>query len=63
MKLRLELTKDDLVKLIRARFAEMIADDTIVELEDKIVIETKSKQNYRSEWETADFRAYLEINK
>ena len=61
MKLRLELTKKDLEELIRNKFASLVSDE---DFENSfIVIETKSSQNYKSEWEIADFRAHMEINK
>jgi hypothetical protein len=52
--INIEVDEHTLLKLVK-RYLE---DQVGAELDDKdIVIETKSKQNYRSEWERAAFRA------
>ena len=57
MKLRVELTEKDLTRLVRdeieRRLGEVMFKDT------DIIIEVKSKQNFKSEWEPAAFRATL----
>jgi hypothetical protein len=59
-KLCVELTKDD----IRTAVAEWIERRYSMTLpspnEVALVIEVKSKQNYRSEWERADYRGRFE---
>lgn len=58
MKLKLEMTEEELRKIILAHFQCLLGD---VELKEKdVVIEVKSKQNYKSEWERAAFRARYE---
>ena len=54
MKINAELTEKELKELIVAHFYEKIGASLDA---DKIRIEVKSKQNYRSEWETSCFRA------
>jgi hypothetical protein len=50
-----ELDESDVRKLVYDHLRGVLGD---VEFDEKDVkIETKSKQNYRSEWETAAFRA------
>lgn len=62
MKIRIEINKEALVGLIADHINEQMGDgDFGFNLQD-IKIETKSRQSYRSEWESADFRAVLETN-
>lgn len=50
----IEITEYDLRKLVR----EYLSLKMGIKLDDSdIKIETKSKQNYKSEWESAEFRA------
>lgn len=57
MKIRIELTEHDVRRLV----AEEIRDKTgHVITADKIQVEVKSKQNYKSEWESCEFRAVYE---
>ena len=60
MKIRIEITKDALIGLVADHIEKQMGDIGF-NLSD-IKIETRSKQNYRSEWESADFRAVLETN-
>jgi len=55
MKVRIEIDKDTLVKLIIKEIQTVLDLPTMSK--DLVKIEVKSKQNYRSEWEQADFRA------
>lgn len=55
MNLHLELTEADLKKLILDEINERLNGLPVTEHE--IRIEVKSKQNYKSEWEAASFRA------
>lgn len=58
MKIKLELSEAELKKLIIEHFKRLLGE---VEFDEKrLLIETKSKQNYRAEWEKADFRAAYE---
>lgn len=54
--IKIEITEDKLKELVLAHLADVL--DFPLKLSD-INIETKSKQNYRSEWETAAFRAVV----
>lgn len=55
--IKIEMDSVELEKLI-VRFFQDKLGDVDLELED-ITIEVKSKQNYRSEWEKAAFRASI----
>ncbi len=57
MKIRIELTEQDLKALILDHIRERMNADFNP---DHVKIEVKSKQNYKSEWETANFRAIYE---
>lgn len=53
MRAKVELSEPE----IRAAIASYVADRTGVTIQEgEIVIEVKSKQNYRSEWEKAAIR-------
>lgn len=58
MKVHIELSEKELRSLILSYIQEKMGDATI-KMED-IKIETKSTQNYKSEWENAAFRAIYE---
>jgi|GEM_PF-2312343 len=58
-KISIEYTEEDLKQLIREDIQRKMPR-VIVE-RHSISIETKSKQNYRSEWESAAFRGKVEI--
>jgi len=55
MRIEIELTEKDLRQLVQAEIERRAGEIMIPESE--IVIQTKSKQNYKAEWETATFRA------
>ena len=55
MKINIELTESDLKRLILEELRRQLPDAALAE--NNVLIEVKSKQNYRSEWETASFRA------
>jgi hypothetical protein len=55
MRVKITVAKEDLKRLVIDYIAQKISEGI---LDPKLVkIETKSTQNYRSEWEDADFRA------
>ena len=59
MKIRIEIDQNTLRKLVIAHIRDLLGDHVIVE--QRLRIETKSAQNYRSEWEAdAGFRAVYE---
>jgi len=60
MKVEIELTEEDVKKLVLAEIQRKSGDINL-KLED-IKIEVKSKQNYKSEWEPADFRARVSVS-
>ena len=54
MQINIELTEHDLKRLVK----KYIEDKTGQKVGDgQILIQTKSAQNYKSEWETANFKA------
>ena len=57
MKIRIELTEKDLIKLV-IQDLEATLSETFDE--KNLKIEVKSSQNYKSEWEQAVFRAVYE---
>jgi hypothetical protein len=60
--IRIEITQEELKALVYKRISEMLGD--IPFNRDDVKIETKSTQNYKSEWEgKAGFRAVIEINR
>lgn len=59
MKIRIEITEKDLQKLIHQHLEDQVGAKINPEM---IRIEVKSKQNFKSEWERADFRAVYEAN-
>jgi len=58
MKLHIELTENDLKRLVLDEINKLTGDVTI-ECDD-VKIEVKSKQNYKSEWESTAFRAVVD---
>lgn len=58
-KLNYEIDEKALKQLVFNHFVVMFGDSAGLKLED-IKIEVKSKQNYKSEWEVANFRARIE---
>ena len=57
MNLRIELTEKVLRQLVLDHLQNALGD--IVITEKDIVIEVKSKQNWKAEWESAAFRAVV----
>ena len=60
MRIHIEIKRDDLVKLITRHINDVI--DGVHIDPQHVRIEVKSKQNYKAEWEVADFRAIYEAN-
>lgn len=52
--INIELNEADVKKLIRQELQRQLGEIPLKD--DAVKIETKSKQNYRSEWESAAFR-------
>lgn len=58
MKITIELSSDDIKELVVKELQRQLGD---IQLDaTKVKIETRSKQNYKSEWETADYRVKYE---
>jgi hypothetical protein len=58
MKFRIELTEKDVRRIVAEYIQEMTGNNVVNP--EYIKIEVKSKQNYKSEWEIAAFRAVYE---
>lgn len=58
MKLKVEITKADLIQMVLERIREKTGQENVSI--NNVKIETRSTQNYKSEWEFADFRATYE---
>jgi len=56
MKIRIEITYIEIKSLLQD-YLESKLGDSFSSKKDHFKIEVKSKQNYKSEWEVADFRA------
>lgn len=54
MKIEIEVNANDLKKLVKQHLSNMLNVDID---ENNLSICVKSKQNYKSEWENADFKA------
>lgn len=61
MKVRIELTEEDVKRLVRNEILDRLGDIPLEASEVKI--ETKSTQNYKAEWEAAAFRAVVEVTR
>jgi hypothetical protein len=60
MKIQIQITEKEL----RALVCEMLSRELSTPLQDgDIKIEVKSKQNYKSEWESASFRARVDVDR
>lgn len=58
--IQVDITEADLRRLITKHFEDILPS---VDMETVLIkIETKSKQNFKSEWETAAFRAQLLVD-
>ena len=60
MKLNIEVTEKDLRDLVLDFVRNKLGDVNISG--ESVIIEVKSKQNYRAEWESAKFRARVATN-
>jgi hypothetical protein len=60
MRIVIEIDEATLKRLVIQELESKLG--SVVLDEKKVVIETKSKQNYRSEWESAAFRARYEAD-
>lgn len=59
MKTKIEITEVELRNMIYDYMYNKLGEDAKID-KNKIDIMVKSKQNYRSEWEHADFKAIYE---
>jgi hypothetical protein len=58
MQLRIEVTESELKQLVLAHLQEKLGNISFKA--ENVRIEVKSKQNYKSEWEVAAYRAVYE---
>ncbi len=59
-RIQIELTETDVKALIVKHFEDLMGNVSIGR--DNVTIEVKSKQNYKSEWETAALRANVVVS-
>lgn len=60
MKIKVEISDKDLKRLVVAEIRRTMGEVKVDET--KVSIETRSTQNFKSTWETADFRASIEVD-
>lgn len=60
MRVHIEVSEAELRKLVMGHFSNVLGDVPLKA--DDIKIEVKSKQNFHSEWEEAEFRAKVDKN-
>lgn len=60
MKIRIEVDEQTIKDLVVKYLDQQLGE--LGPTPDKVKIEVKSKQNYRSEWESAAFRAVYEVS-
>jgi restriction endonuclease Mrr len=58
MKIRVEINESQVKKLILDYLDNVLSVNTLKS--EDVIIEVKSKQNYKSEWEVANFRVTYE---
>lgn len=58
VRIQIEIEEKTVRRLVLEHVQSMLGDIPVSE--DDITIEVKSKQNYRSEWESAAFRARVD---
>lgn len=63
MKIQIELTEKELRALVLARLRDELGEAGGRLADKDVHIEVKSKQNYKSEWESAAFRARVEVDR
>ena len=59
MRIKLQMTEEELTNLVIAHLSSNLGEKVSLTARD-VKIEVKSKQNYKSEWEVAAFRAVYE---
>lgn len=59
MKVKIEIGSKTLRKLVLDHIQQAMGEGVIV-AEENVVILVKTKQNYKAEWESGDFKAIIE---
>ena len=62
MKVRIEINESTLRGIVQDYLCKQFESGSFIVKQADIRIEVKSKQNYKSEWESAGFRAVLEVD-
>lgn len=63
MKIQIQITEKELRAMVLDRLRRELGEAGERLQEKDVHIETKSAQNYRAEWETAAFRARIEVDR
>lgn len=63
MKIQVQITEKELRTMVLERLKSELGDAAARLDDSDVQIEVKSKQNYRSEWEQAAFRARVEVER
>lgn len=63
MKIQVQITEKELRQMVLEKIQRDLGEAGARLTEKDVEIETKSTQNYRSEWERAAFRARVEVDR